>query len=77
MSKVKLFHHPSPVNITLKQAGNASVCITDYLAEKCPSLIGPKAYYTPTPYLFNGHLQTAYAAYYAGTPTMNDVCYER
>ncbi|KAI8147451.1 Alpha/Beta hydrolase protein [Fennellomyces sp. T-0311] len=76
MSSVKLFHHPSPVTIKLKQGGK-TVRLNDYIAEKCPSLVGPKAYFSPTPYLFNGHLQTGYAAYYNGSPTMNDVCYER
>lgn len=70
---------PSPqsrVHFT-KQAGNTSIPLTDYIAQKCPSLVGPKAYYSPTPYLFNGHLQTGYAAYYNGAGTKNDVCYER
>lgn len=77
MSSVKLFHHPNPVSISLKQAGNTSIPLTEYIAQKCPSLVGPKAYYSPTPYLFNGHLQTGYAAYYNGAGTKNDVCYER
>ncbi|KAI7860720.1 Alpha/Beta hydrolase protein [Circinella umbellata] len=53
MSAVKLFHHPTPVSIPLKNGKNKSVPLTDYIAEKCPSIVGPKAYYSPTPYLFN------------------------
>lgn len=75
MSKVKLFHHASPVGIKLRNG--SSVCLADYIADKCPSIVGPQACYHHTPYLYNGHLQTAYAAYYNGTPTMNDVSYER
>ncbi|CAG8613467.1 3830_t:CDS:2 [Funneliformis mosseae] len=35
----------------------------DYVQKNCPSLIGEKAYYYPTPWIGNGHAQTAYAAY--------------
>ncbi|GAN07853.1 AB-hydrolase YheT [Mucor ambiguus] len=77
MSQVKLFHNPNPVQINLKNAGNRSVSLTEYIAEFCPSLVGPKAVYNPTSYLFNGHLQTGYAAYYTHSPTVNAVHYER
>ena len=35
----------------------------DYAKKKCPSLIGDRAYYYPTPWMGSGHAQTAYAAY--------------
>jgi uncharacterized protein len=74
MTKVKLFHHSNPVKI---KAGNRDISLTDYIAESCPSLVGPNAVYYPTSYLFNGHLQTGYAAYYNYAPTINAVQYER
>lgn len=77
MSQVKLFHHSDPVKIKLTNAANRVVSLTDYIAESCPSLVGPKAVYNPTTYLFNGHLQTGYAAYYNHAPTINEVVYER
>jgi hypothetical protein len=77
MSRVKLFHNSDPVKIKLTNAGDRTVRITEYIAETCPSLVGPKAVYTPTSYLFNGHLQTGYAAYYNHAPTINAVHYER
>ena len=77
MSQVKLFHNANPVQICLTNAGNRTVSLTEYIAEFCPSLVGPKAVYNPTSYLFNGHLQTGYAAYYTHSPTVNAVHYER
>ncbi|KAI8979669.1 Alpha/Beta hydrolase protein [Mycotypha africana] len=77
MSKVKLFHNDHPVNISLPAAGNRTVSLIDYIAENCPSLVGPNAIFKSTPYLLNGHLQTAYAAYYNHYPTANEVQYER
>ncbi|KAI8976072.1 Alpha/Beta hydrolase protein [Pilobolus umbonatus] len=77
MSQVKLFHHPDTVPLTLVNEGNRTVLFSDYIAETCPSLVGPKAVYHPTTYLFNGHLQTGYAAYYNHAPTVNEVVYER
>ncbi|KAI9256846.1 Alpha/Beta hydrolase protein [Helicostylum pulchrum] len=77
MSQVKLFHNSDPVKIQLRNEGNRSVSLTDYVAEKCPSLVGPKAVYHPTSYLFNGHLQTGYAAYHNYSPTVHEVIYER
>ncbi|KAG2192102.1 hypothetical protein INT46_006989 [Mucor plumbeus] len=77
MSQVKLFHNPNPIQICLTNAGNRTVSLTEYITEFCPSLVGPKAVYNPTSYLFNGHLQTGYAAYYTHSPTINAVQYER
>ncbi|KAI7905100.1 Alpha/Beta hydrolase protein [Cokeromyces recurvatus] len=77
MSKVKLFHNSHPVDLYLPNAGNRKISLTDYITETCPSLVGPKAVYNPTPYLFNGHLQTGYAAFYNHAPTVNAVTYER
>ncbi|KAI8368470.1 Alpha/Beta hydrolase protein [Blakeslea trispora] len=77
MSRVKLFHSEDPVKLTLPSANDRTVSLTELIAESCPSLVGPEAVYYPTPYLFNGHLQTAYAAYYNYAPTVNAVNYER
>lgn len=77
MCEVKLFHNDNPTKICLTNDSDRIVSITDYIKETCPSLYGPKAYYKPTSYLFNGHLQTGYAAYYNYAPTANDVVYER
>lgn len=77
MTQVKLFHNSDPVKIQLKNDGNRSVSLTDYVAETCPSLVGPKAVYNPTTWLFNGHLQTGYAAYHNYSPTVHEVIYER
>jgi hypothetical protein len=77
MSQVKLFHNSNTVKIQLNNANNRTVSLSDYVAETCPSLVGPKAVYNPTTYLFNGHLQTGYAAYYNHAPTSNVVHYER
>lgn len=77
MSAVKLFHNDNPTKICLSNDNNRLVSIVDYIKEKCPSLFGPKAFYRPTSYLFNGHLQTGYASYFNYAPTTNEVVYER
>ncbi|KAG0171069.1 hypothetical protein DFQ28_010557 [Apophysomyces sp. BC1034] len=76
MTSVKLLHSDSPVSITLRQDGSNHL-LTDYIAERCPSLTGPEAVYSPTPYLFNGHLQTGYASYYNGSSSAHEVTYDR
>ncbi|KAI8096462.1 Alpha/Beta hydrolase protein [Halteromyces radiatus] len=52
----KLFCHDQSVEITSDKKG---VPFAYYLLSNCPSLDDT---YSPTPYLFNGHLQTGYAA---------------
>lgn len=75
IDSIKIAHHPETVPIQL--ANNTSVPFHEYLAQTCPSLFGPKAHYSPTPYLRNKHLQTIYAAFYEGSSTRNDITYER
>ncbi|RKP26823.1 Alpha/Beta hydrolase protein [Syncephalis pseudoplumigaleata] len=56
-------------------AGTASTLLS-YLTPRCPSLFGPKAHFRSTPWLANGHFQTAWAAY----GSINDaypIVYER
>ncbi|KAL0076752.1 Alpha/Beta hydrolase protein [Phycomyces blakesleeanus] len=76
MGPVKLFHNSNPVTIALKREGT-KLSLVDFIAKKCPSIVGPNAVYHPTPYLFNGHLQTAYASYYNGTSSKQEIEYER
>ncbi|CAO3576422.1 unnamed protein product [Absidia cylindrospora] len=59
-SSFKLFHHYQPVEF-YDNNNNMSLSFANYLVANCPSLSTP---YSPTPYLFNGHLQTAYSSYY-------------
>jgi hypothetical protein len=78
MSKVKLFSNPTnSVRLTLNNADQRNVSFLDFIKESCPSLYGEKAVYHPTSYLFNGHLQTGFAAYYNKSPTTKEVVYER
>ncbi|KAA1077204.1 hypothetical protein PGTUg99_006307 [Puccinia graminis f. sp. tritici] len=42
----------------------------------CPSLVGPRAYFSPTPWLFSGHLQTIYSAF-GNFTKIDQVEYER
>ncbi|KAI8376086.1 Alpha/Beta hydrolase protein [Radiomyces spectabilis] len=78
MRNVRLFHHPNPCRIPVKHnAESKSVSLLDYLAERCPSLVGHSAQFHPSPYLFNGHLQTMYAAMYKDTATADKIVYER
>ncbi|CAO3576928.1 unnamed protein product [Absidia cylindrospora] len=42
----------------------SSAPLSDYLKSTCPSL---DAKYSPTAYLFNGHLQTGYSSFYKAT----------
>lgn len=77
MSKVELFYSSESTNLRLANNGNHNVSLINYVKETCPSLAGPKAVYKPTPFLFNGHLQTAYAAYSNSAPTTKPVKYER
>ncbi|KAJ2961459.1 hypothetical protein NQZ79_g3277 [Umbelopsis isabellina] len=76
MSSVNLHHHSSPVKIKPISTG-VDISLVDYIAKKCPSLVGPNAYYSPTVYLPNGHLQTMWAAYYNATEINNKIDYER
>ncbi|KAI8098535.1 Alpha/Beta hydrolase protein [Halteromyces radiatus] len=75
MTNVQLIHHQETVKVPLDKS--TSVSLLDFIQRNCPHLYGPEATYHPTPYLFNGHLQTAYAAYYKGTLSMDDIKYER
>lgn len=75
IDNIKIVHHPETVPIKL--ANNTSVPFHDYLAQTCPSLFGPKAHYSPTPYLRSKHLQTIYASFYDGSSTENDITYQR
>jgi hypothetical protein len=77
IKNIKIVHHPETVPISIKYANNVSVPFHDYLAQTCPSLFGPKAQYIPTPYLRSKHLQTIYTSFYDGSPTKNDITYER
>ncbi|RUS21234.1 Alpha/Beta hydrolase protein [Endogone sp. FLAS-F59071] len=80
VSPVKLTHHPNPVRILVKDrktGRETRKSLIEYLAETCPSLIGENARYISTPWLFNGHLQTAYASYFNQTQTGYDIKYER
>ncbi|KAL0082140.1 Alpha/Beta hydrolase protein [Phycomyces blakesleeanus] len=61
---VKFSHNSDPVKIPLNTSEKTSLPLDEFIAQTCPSLIGPQATYTPTPYLFNGHLQTGYSANY-------------
>ncbi|KAI8584065.1 hypothetical protein K450DRAFT_221313 [Umbelopsis ramanniana AG] len=76
MSSVQLHHSDHPVSIKPVNTG-AEISLVDYLAKKCPSLVGPNAFFRPTLFLPNGHLQTFWAAYYNATETHNKVEYER
>nr|CAG8436650.1 9338_t:CDS:2 [Entrophospora candida] len=53
-----------------------SIKLYDYLKEKCPSLLGEEARYYPTFWIYNGHLQTAYAAF-ANFEDVHLIDYER
>ncbi|KAI8972048.1 Alpha/Beta hydrolase protein [Mycotypha africana] len=77
IKNIKIIHHPETVPITIKYANNISVPFHEYLAQTCRSLFGPKAHYTPTPYLRSKHLQTIYASFYDSSDTKNDITYER
>lgn len=78
IDNIKIVHHPETVPIPLRYApDNTSVPFHDYLAQSCPSLFGPDARFTPTPYLRSGHLQTIYSSIYDGSSTKNDITYER
>ncbi|CAO3629636.1 unnamed protein product [Mucor hiemalis] len=78
IDNIKIVHHPETVPIPLRYApDNTSVPFHDYLAQSCPSLFGPDARFTPTPYLRSGHLQTMYSSIYDGSSTKNDITYER
>jgi hypothetical protein len=76
MSNVNLHHHSSPVKIKPISTG-VDISLVDYIEKKCPSLIGPNAYFSPTVYLANGHMQTMWAAYYNATEINNKIDYER
>ncbi|CAO3596510.1 unnamed protein product [Absidia cylindrospora] len=75
MTKVQLIHHKETVKVPLNKT--TFVSLIEFIQQKCPHLHGPEASFYATPYLFNGHLQTGYAAYYKGTPSMDDILYQR
>ncbi|KAI8094504.1 Alpha/Beta hydrolase protein [Thamnidium elegans] len=75
IDNIKFIHHPNTVPIQL--SNNTSIPLHEYISQTCPSLFGPKAHYTPTPYLRSGHLQTMYASIYDGSSTTNDITYQR
>ncbi|KAF9332927.1 hypothetical protein BGZ91_011500 [Linnemannia elongata] len=65
VSPVILIHNKSPVSITTYDSKTDTTKredLVEYIKKKCPSLFGPGAVYRPTPWLANGHLQTACSA---------------
>ena len=77
---VKLTHHSSPVCIPVRDRETGSEtkkALVEYLAETCPSLIGDKARFTVTPWLFNGHLQTWFSSYWNSLHRGYNAMYER
>ncbi|KAI9592885.1 Alpha/Beta hydrolase protein [Syncephalis fuscata] len=76
-SRVHLIHHPTTLLLkytdedsnestatdTTNDTLNKGDTLKNYLSPRCPSLFGPKAFYRSTPWLANGHLQTAWAAF--------------
>ncbi|ORZ25429.1 Alpha/Beta hydrolase protein [Absidia repens] len=75
MTKVQLIHHQETVKVPLD--ATTQVSLLEFIQQKCPHLYGPEAFFQQTPYLFNGHLQTGYASIYKGTPSMDDITYQR
>ena len=74
---IKIVHHPETVPISIQHDKDKKISFHEYVAQTCPSLFGPKACFTPTPYLRSGHLQTIYASIFDGSSTTNDITYER
>jgi hypothetical protein len=65
ISPVILIHNKKPAKITTydpETKTTKSEDMVEYIKRKCPSLFGPQAVYKPTPWLANGHLQTACSA---------------
>ena len=65
VSPVILIHNKSPVSITTYDSKTDTTKredLVEYIKKKCPSLFGPGAVFRPTPWLANGHLQTACSA---------------
>ncbi|KAI7864528.1 Alpha/Beta hydrolase protein [Spinellus fusiger] len=76
MGAVKVFHHEKPTTVHLVNE-DKKMSLVEYIARECPSIIGPKAVYNPTPYLFHSLLQGAYSVYEGGTKIDFGVNYER
>ncbi|KAG0279994.1 hypothetical protein BGZ97_009473, partial [Linnemannia gamsii] len=65
VSPVLLIHNKNPVSITIYDSKTDTAKredLVEYIKRKCPSLFGKDAVFTPTPWLANGHLQTACSA---------------
>jgi len=64
---VKIFSNKETVKLNVRNNETdelENIKLYDYVKKNCPSLIGEKAYYYPTPWMGNGHAQTAYAAFH-------------
>lgn len=86
IDNIKIVHNPETVPIPLQVRYDAAAAAApdtsvvpfhEFLAQNCPSLFGPHARFSPTPYLRSGHLQTMYASIYDGSSTKDDITYER
>ncbi|KAI8074177.1 Alpha/Beta hydrolase protein [Gongronella butleri] len=75
MASVQLFHGEKTVQVP-SQSGSGQQSFLE-LIQSCPHLGGKESLFEATKYLFNGHLQTAYAAFYKGTPSMDLIKYDR
>ncbi|KAG0282906.1 hypothetical protein BGZ96_012726 [Linnemannia gamsii] len=65
VSPVLLIYNKSPVSITIYDSRTDTTKredLVEYIKRKCPSLFGKDAVFRPTPWLANGHLQTACSA---------------
>lgn len=67
LTPVILTHHPHPVSIEVcddKSGQTTKESFVEYIRRKCPSLAAPRqhAFFYPTLWLANGHLQTFYTS---------------
>ncbi|KAL1915911.1 uncharacterized protein VTP21DRAFT_6299 [Calcarisporiella thermophila] len=72
ISPVSLHHHEHPADIEITDPRSGTISrksLVDYVLEECPSL---SSAFHSTPFLFNGHLQTIFAALNSrGSKTIN------
>ncbi|CAG8488913.1 1534_t:CDS:2 [Paraglomus brasilianum] len=76
---VRIHANPQTVDINVRDKTTNKtdkIQLLDHIASTCPSLVGESAKFYPTPWLLNGHLQTAYAAY-KNFDDVHKIVYER
>ncbi|KAI8997383.1 Alpha/Beta hydrolase protein [Pilobolus umbonatus] len=72
---IRVYHKSETVPISINYSSKPPLPFHEYITQQCPSLFHTP--FSPTSYLYSGHLQTLYASFYKEPVIDDDISYER